>query len=288
MDRIYPAKLLLFGEYTVLLNSQALAVPLSQCAGRWVKHTRDNPLDPILIKYVDWLKDQDHIPRRTYNQIIHDFETGWRYEANIPRGYGLGSSGALVAAIYDRYGLSIEPEPNSVIRQLAAMENFFHGSSSGMDPMVSFTQQALYKDDLGQTVSLPDPGWPEGFHVYLVDSGSDRSTHSMVSGFRAKLKVNDHAERLRHELIPTVEHAIHFYLSGTGEMLAANLQLISAFQREHWYDMIPAPVQQLWDQCLNVPDHYMKFCGAGGGGYFLWITIGERKIDSTLPVIQIR
>jgi mevalonate kinase len=36
-------------------------------------------------------------------ELKNDVETGMYFDSSIPQGYGVGSSGALVAAIYDRY-----------------------------------------------------------------------------------------------------------------------------------------------------------------------------------------
>jgi mevalonate kinase len=36
-------------------------------------------------------------------ELKSDVETGMYFDSSIPQGYGVGSSGALVAAIYDRY-----------------------------------------------------------------------------------------------------------------------------------------------------------------------------------------
>ena len=35
--------------------------------------------------------------------LKNDVETGMYFDSSIPQGYGVGSSGALVAAIYDKY-----------------------------------------------------------------------------------------------------------------------------------------------------------------------------------------
>ena len=61
------------------------------------------PEDSPLLTYIDWLKSHDHISAASAAHMINDAEEGWKYVADIPIGYGLGSSGAFVAALYDRY-----------------------------------------------------------------------------------------------------------------------------------------------------------------------------------------
>src|SRR5208282_653621 len=45
------------------------------------------------------------------NQFLEDIDKGLYFDSNIPQGYGLGSSGALVAAIYYRYRKSKKKSP---------------------------------------------------------------------------------------------------------------------------------------------------------------------------------
>jgi len=289
VSRIYPSKLLLFGEYTVLSGSQALAVPLPQWKGEW-KQTEDGFLDKNapLAAYVDWLKSKDIISLATAAHIINDAEEGWQYFADIPIGYGLGSSGAFVAAMYDRYITKEDSATESTtLEMLAKMEGYFHGSSSGMDPMVSFTGEAVYKNELGLFQSVNDPGWPEGFRVYLFDSGIGRATGPLVEMYKGALKQDKFQLKVNRELMPMVEHAIHFYLTGTGPMLEECIGVISQFQREYFSLLIPDAVKKEWDALVKTPGVYMKFCGAGGGGYFLVMSCRNEPIPEMEHLIQI-
>ena len=264
--RFYPAKLLLFGEYTVLNGSQALAVPLSCWRGAWVQQETIEP--PSSLVYFDWLKKEKVVNETIVNRMIHDIKIGWHYQSNIPIGFGVGSSGALVAALFDRY-VSESVDVDDAAGVMARMESFFHGTSSGMDPLVSLTQHAVIKDDRGQFRTVSDPGLPDGWSMYLLNSGVSRHTDTLVTAYKAM--ISDEAFRLRieRELIPMVDHAIHFYLSSTAAMLEQCISVISQFQREYFTPMIPDAVRERWDE-LNAQDGvYVKLCGAGGGGYFL-------------------
>jgi mevalonate kinase len=289
VSHIYPSKLLLFGEYTVLSGSQALAVPLKQWKGEW-KQSEDGltARGSALFSYVDWLKSKDIISSATSAHIINDAEEGWHYEADIPIGYGLGSSGAYVAAIYDRYIIKENSVTDSAtLEMLSKMEGFFHGSSSGMDPMVSYTGEALYKNEIDTFQSIVDPGWPEGFQVYLLDSGIGRATGPLVQLYKEALKQSTFELRIKRELIPMVDHAIHFYLADSGPMLEECIQVISQFQRLHFSKLIPSSIQKQWDSLIKIPGVYLKFCGAGGGGYFLVISCRNEIIPGTEELIQI-
>jgi mevalonate kinase len=282
INAYYPAKLLLFGEYTVLNGSQALAVPLHQWQGKWVQGSnRKEFRNQDLSNYVTWLKKNDLINTEMERAIASDFENGWDYSSSIPQGYGVGSSGAFVAAIYDRY-FSASDDINEIHSTMARMEGYFHGASSGLDPLISYTNKAVYKDEENRYHSIHDPGWPEGYRIYLLDSGTGRETGPLVQTYKAKLKVDNFAEVIERQFIPMVEHALHFYLAGENKLLEETLSVISQFQREHFTEMIPELVRKQWDELVAMPGVYVKLCGAGGGGYFLVITFGDIP-DTLLP-----
>ncbi len=285
LDNQFPAKILLFGEYTVLNGSQALAVPLHQWKGEWVQRNTGPSIDPV--DYYRWLLNADLINDTVYNKMMEDHTSGWQYDSNIPVGYGVGSSGAYVAAIYFRYMHSPDEEDvHKLMDILSQMESWFHGSSSGMDPLVSFTQKAIYKDHNGSFQCVPDPGWPQGYQVYLLDSGSARHTSSLVQKYKMLMENADFHRDVTQQLVPMVEHAIHFYLLGQDKMLSECLSVISHFQRNYFHEMIPGSVMTMWDKLMALPGVYIKLCGAGGGGYYLVIDTGENDLQP-YPLISV-
>ncbi len=283
----YPAKLLLFGEYTVLNGSQALAIPLNKWQGQWVHgNNRKEDSNEDLNLYVAWLKKNEIINQELEQLIISDFKNGWGYASTIPQGYGVGSSGALVAAMYDRY-FPASDDINEIHLTMARMEGYFHGASSGLDPLISYTNKAVYKDEIGKYHSIDDPEWPEGYRLYLLDSGVGRETGPLVQTYKAKLKDDHFKEYIERHFIPLVEHALHFYLVGENRMLEQCISLINQFQREYFKEMIPDHVRKKWDELTAMPGVYVKLCGAGGGGYFLVITVNHHQDISSSDMIHL-
>jgi mevalonate kinase len=78
-------------------------------------------------------------------QFKQDIANGMFFDSNIPQGYGVGSSGALVAAIFERYSFS-KHNPENISKEdlkniksvFGEMESYFHGKSSGMDPLICY------------------------------------------------------------------------------------------------------------------------------------------------------
>jgi mevalonate kinase len=275
LSRIYPAKLLLFGEYSVLSESQALAVPVDAWSGYWSDshaNTHGSPVD-----FFNWLKNNAIVDEVVQSHMIEDFEKGWTFESTIPVGHGVGSSGAYVAAVYDRYLLE-RKEQREASKIMASMESYFHGSSSGMDPLVCLENKAVLKDDAGTFHIIHNPGWPENYKVYLWDSGIERTTAPLVNLYKNKIAGDDFRIALERNLIPMVDHAIHFYLNRSAEMLEECISVISQFQRNFFTEMIPPPVMEAWENIMRKERVYMKLCGAGGGGFFMIISASGEEI----------
>jgi mevalonate kinase len=64
----------------------------------------------------------------------NDIQNGLYFDSSIPQGFGVGSSGALVAAIYDRYAVNkiasegnMKPEDFIKLKKIfSQMESYFH------------------------------------------------------------------------------------------------------------------------------------------------------------------
>lgn len=270
----------------MLCGSQALAIPMPLWKGRWISdQSVDESYQQQISRYAQWLQANSITTATITETIWSDAREGLKYEADIPMGYGLGSSGAFVAALYDRYVKSTSTMDMQQV--LAQMENYFHGASSGMDPLVSFTNKAVVRDEKGNTHIIRDTGWPEGIHAYLLDSGYHRSTSPLVHVFKTKLEEQEFNERIKCELIPMVDHAIHFYLNGHAEMMMQCLEVISRFQRTHFNMMIPEQVQKRWDELSSIPGVTVKLCGAGGGGFFLVIARDNVAPENPADLIRL-
>ena len=102
MARAYPAKLLLFGEYTIIVGGQALATPLPLFQGRWAKaQAHESPVDlqQKLPAFLDYLRQREWARSFRLDAFARDLEQAYYFASTIPLGYGAGSSGALCAAV---------------------------------------------------------------------------------------------------------------------------------------------------------------------------------------------
>jgi mevalonate kinase len=281
----FNAKLLLFGEYGLMVGAMALAVPFSHFKGSldFVDETapenfKNSQLE--LDRFVSYfhhhqLNKNMNFPLRL-EEIKKDLERGMYFNSDIPLQYGVGSSAALCAAVYERYGnyqldlKEVKDKKNLLMvlkNDFSVMEAYFHGQSSGFDPLVSFINRPVLLEK--QQIDLPSPELKTpGFAVFLIDTEVKSPTAPLVRLFLSKLEDEDFETSFRNEFLPANDLAVQSLLNGETPELFKQLNLISAFQAEHLQEMIPAHSRQLVNE-LAVDGIPVKLLGSGGGGFLL-------------------
>lgn len=265
-NRRYPAKIILFGEQTVLHGSDALAIPFSQFFGFWSFGTTKND-EMHLLKQ---LLSKTNFTWFDYQQFNEDVHKNLFFKSTIPYSSGLGSSGAISAALYKRFALHNKNLSIAVLKErLAALESMFHGKSSGVDPIISYTNQGvkIKKDGL---FSIPD--FQSMFrHVYILNSGVPRSALHYIQLFTNKMKDDDFKDTCFNDCILPVNDIINTATSikSDKQNLLNNIKKISQFQFEHLPEFITSNIKPIWKSGLESNEFYMKLCGAGGGGFYL-------------------
>ncbi|MFT5156807.1 MAG: mevalonate kinase, partial [Bacteroidia bacterium] len=204
-DSLFYGKILLFGEYGIIQDSMGLSIPFNAYKGSLKKAslTEDNKESNEHLRafynYLHKLQSEQvllfDIDLEAFNI---DLEEGMTFDSSIPQGFGVGSSGALVAAIYAQYGVNnkvIGDQPNS--KDIAAlkaifgqMEAYFHGKSSGLDPLICYLNLPILiksKASMG-TVGLPENDAEGKGAIFLINSGIPGKTEPMVNIFMEKMK----------------------------------------------------------------------------------------------------
>ena len=146
---LFYSKILLFGEYGIIEDSKGLSIPYNFFNGalKFSKvETKDSKKsNKILLQFHKYLSGIPDIDLEL-NKFEKDLSKGIFFDSSIPQGYGVGSSGAIVAAVYDKYAkgkikISENLNRNKLVdlrNIFSKMESFFHGKSSGLDPLNSY------------------------------------------------------------------------------------------------------------------------------------------------------
>ena len=271
----FPSKILLFGEYLVLKGGQAISIPYKKYSLHKTFVEKSNKA--FLLKFAEFISSNNIFKNRITEQLIIDIERGLHFESNIPVGYGLGSSGAIVALIYDHYILEKKTEFLGIKYELGQIENFFHNNSSGVDPMTSYLQVPIHispdeSSILCHEISLAS--------FYLHDSGIKRNAKVAIDHF-AKLSnsapFQDELMKLSNLNNTIIQNIID------QKSIQNEMQQFSRLQLDVFRDFIPLTTRELWENGITSESYWMKLCGAGMGGMFL--VYSETSQDQFEPIV---
>ena len=305
-ETLFYAKILLFGEYGVIKDSKGLLIPHNQFNGSL--KISDLPLDSEdqmshdkIKEFILFLESVDtKIVDFDWAKIKNDINRNIYFDSSIPQGYGVGSSGALVAAVYERFAKDkitvLEKLTNSKLQKLklifSLMESFFHGKSSGLDPLNSYLSIPILinsKDEIEST-NIPSQNLDGNGAIFLLDSGYERKTSTMVELFMNKMKNEFFKKMIKDQFVFNTDKCIRNFLDGNYKNLFYHLKDLSELVFYNFKPMIPDQYKDLWLNGLNTNSYYLKLCGSGGGGYILgftqdWVKAKKELTSHDLHVI---
>lgn len=294
---LFYSKILLFGEYGIIKDSKGLAIPYNFYNG--ALKIEENPSEQAiksnkrLIDFATYLKDLD-INLVTFDtvQMEKDLAAGMYFDSSIPQGYGVGSSGALVAAFYDKYALDKVTVLENLTRKkllklkkiFGEMESFFHGKSSGLDPLNSYLSLPILinsKDNI-EAAGIPAQQTAGKGAVFLLDSGIVGETAPMVKFFMESMKQDGFRAMLKDQFVKHTDACVEDFLKGDVKSLFGNVKQLSKVVLNNFKPMIPTNFHALWKKGIDTNDYYLKLCGSGGGGYILGFTEDLEKAKKSL------
>ena len=276
-DNRYPSKVMLVGEYGESLGGSAFTIPFNNFHVR-VRKTGNIPtgLEKEASQSLKYLKELYHylgdLPAGTFHALpdlalfSNNLEHYW-LEMTIPTRYGLGSSGAVSAAIYDLFF----PESGSVTlphqkEDLAAIESFFHGKSTGVGALTSYQRTPLYFKEDGsiEKVDFNPAQLPFGYRFFLLDSGESIDTGPLVKQFQEQMEDSGFASSIRHEYMVVNQKLIESLLGDRDADPGLLVRVLSDFQFTHFRKMIPSNMVDLWIEGQISNEYYLKLNGPGG------------------------
>ena len=294
---LFYSKILLFGEYGIIKDSKGLSIPYSFYNG--ALKMDENPSEEAvksnesLKRFVNYLQDiDDALVRFDIITLQRHVNTGMYFDSSIPQGYGVGSSGALVAAIYDKYAQDKITVLENLTREkllklktiFSEMESFFHGKSSGLDPLNSYLSIPILinSQDNIEATGIPAQQSEGKGAVFLLDSGIIGETAPMVHIFMENMKQEGFRSMLKNQFIKHTDACVDDFLNGNIKSLFKNTKQLSKVVLNHFKPMIPQQFHELWKKGIETNEYYLKLCGSGGGGYILGFTEDIDKAKNSL------
>ena len=290
---LFYSKILLFGEYGIIEDSKGLSIPYNFFNGALkISESSDEEAKKsnlILSQFSTHLKTLDiDLDLNSFDKHI---KKGMYFDSSIPKGYGVGSSGALVAAVYEKYANNkitvlenLTREKLLLLKEIfSKMESFFHGKSSGLDPLNSYLSIPILiksKNDINVT-GIPSQKSNGSGAVFLLDSGQTGSTAPMVNIFMEKMKKEGFRNMLNSQFIKHTNICVDSFLNGDLNNLFKSTKKLSQVVFENFKPMIPKEFHNLWKKGIDNESYFLKLCGSGGGGYILGFApdIEEAKKD---------
>lgn len=297
---LFYSKILLFGEYGIIKDSRGLSIPYNFFKGALKSDKnlsgtakKSNASLKVFSEYLSRIQsEKPKLVTFDMESLQKDIAEGMYFDSSIPQGYGVGSSGALVAAIYDKYAKDkitvLENLTREKLLKLKAifgeMESFFHGKSSGLDPLNSYLSLPILinsKDNIEST-SIPSQNPNGKGAVFLLDSGTIGETAPMVQIFMEQMKEKGFRNMIKHQFIKHTDACVEDFINGNVKSLFGNLKQLSNIVLDNFKPMIPVEFHNLWKKGIETNEYYLKLCGSGGGGYILGFTQDIDKAKKAL------
>ena len=294
---IFYSKILLFGEYGIIKDSKGLSIPFNYFKGGLKVGDSKNENQKIsnqnLKKFRDYLlKINTDIVKFNHQKFDIDLVNGMYFDSSIPQGYGVGSSGAIVAAIYDRYALNKITVLENLTKQkilvlkniFSAMESFFHGKSSGLDPLNSYLSLPIliHSKDEVETTGIPSQDSIGKGAVFLLDSGKSSDTAPMVEIFFKLMENKKYKRMINDEFIKITDSCVEDFLNANFNSLFKHIKILSKLVLKNFKPMIPKDFHNVWAKGIESDEYFLKLCGSGGGGYILGFAKDYNKAKKSL------
>ena len=288
MRERYYSKVILFGEYSMIFDSTALMVPLKRFSAQWrfaSSAQGSTASNASLKRFADYLSTLDNAKEIfDLQRLNRDLRYNLYLDSNVPSGYGLGSSGTLVAAVYDGYAKQKSDDLLALKTLFGQMESYFHGSSSGIDPLQCYLGKP-FKITPKNVEILNDGFLRNDIHICLIDTKIKSNTKPLVEHFKAQREDSEFLKRFQTEYLPYVKKCINAMIWNDKKVFFSSLRLLTKGQLQFLRPMITDNTLDLFTSNYDF-NFGVKISGSGGGGYVLGFTDDVEKAKALLEGID--
>ena len=295
-SQIFLSKILLFGEYGILKNSKAISIPHNKYQGNLdFGDLTDNDVkksNKSISEFLNFLKKSNQKNNFNIIQFEIDIKKGLFFKSSIPIGYGLGSSGALVAAVYHKYffnkiEISKDLSSDKLVKLkeiFSQIESYFHKKSSGIDPLNSYVGYPLFieSNDRISIIKLPGQSTESKRGLFIIDSGKPAKTGNLIKIFLDSFEDKSFSDHFNKKFILPTNYCVDSIIKSEFNLFSKNFMDLSQFVIEKLNPMIPSDFNDIWRKGLETGSYYLKLCGSGGGGYLIGFSDNLDKAEKEL------
>lgn len=264
-------KLILFGEHAVVYGVPAIVAGLSLGASATV--VRASPTTLTLLNgsgrvTATAIPSADGVPlERALEAMISalglrdDFHI--TVQLDVPIGVGMGSSAAMAAAVARSLAAEQHLGPEAVEAAVAASEDVFHGSASGIDQAAALTG-GVFEFERGEPPKVSPIVMPS-VDLVVIEAGPPALTSEMVTKVAMRLKRRTLAgPKLLSAVRRVVAEAVPALNDGdwasVGELMDMNQGLLKAM------GVSTPDLDRACEAAISAGAVGAKITGAGGGG----------------------
>lgn len=290
MREHYYSKVILFGEYSMIFDATALMIPLKRFSAQW-RFAPSLAVQGVaasnasLQRFAEYLSGLDIKDLFDLQRFNHELNYNLYLDSNVPSGYGLGSSGTLVAAVYDAYAKQKTDDGLDLKKIFGKMESYFHGSSSGIDPLQCYLGKPFIITPKGVEL-LSDDFLNKDIRICLIDTKIKSNTKPLVNHFKEQRKNPDFLKCFQTDYLPYVKACIETMIAGETEPFFNSLKQLTKGQLQFLRPMITDNTLDLFTADYDY--HFgVKISGSGGGGYVLGFTDDVQKTADLLAGFEV-
>ena len=265
-----PAKIILFGEHSVLYGYSALGFSLSRGVNIQMRAGEGRVFTKFSSNLHTAIESSastpDPLVRKALGKNFDALDIDITFE--VPVSGGLGSSAALATALI-RANLTKDKkvaDPSEVLRLAMAVEDVAHGKSSGLDPaicvyggLVSFKRNSEH-DFTVQSVKLK-----ESFHLVVGVYGSHGGTSSRIKAVTKLRKIYPSAV---DSAMQTLGHCADWGISAikAGDLHSAGHAMNLAHGVLGGMGLVGQVIEQMTRAARHEGAYGAKMSGSGGEG----------------------
>jgi len=158
------------------------------------------------------------------------------------------------------------------------LEGFFHGRSSGLDPLISYLNKPVLINRDKQVSTIEFDVQKTGIAMALIDTHTTSATGPLVQHFIDLFNLPEFEQAFQKQFVPANNACIESLLNGDQQHFFLNLEQLIRFEVYHFHRMIPVNFHRVISHaiCSKV---YIKLLGSGGGGFLLAFADSQNVLD---------